>query len=89
MSEAMFQLKPLNQSSNASTQNSSQVFTQIQFRPVFCAKLRLVKKDTKLNQVFCLIKISEIIFIFLPGFYLIIWLMTSPKNFEKIPILKT
>ena len=28
-------------------------------------------------------------FHFLPEFYLIIWLMTSPKNFEKIPILKT
>ena len=25
----------------------------------------------------------------LPAFYLIIWLMKSPKNFEKIPILKT
>ena len=52
-------------------------------------KLCSVKKDTKLFQIFCLIKSSEIIFIFLPEFYLIIWLMTSPKNFEKIPILKT
>ena len=33
-------------------------------------------------------KSSEIVFIFLPAFYLIIWLMTSPKNFEKISILK-
>ena len=33
-------------------------------------------------------KSSEIVFIFLPAFYLIIWLMTSPKNFEKIFILK-
>ena len=55
----------------------------------FITKVCSVKKETKLNQVFCLIKSSEIIFIFLPGFYLIIWLMTSPKNFEKIPILKT
>ena len=52
------------------------------------SKLCLVGKDTKLNQVFCLIKSSEIIFIFLPEFYLIIWLMTSRKNFENIPILK-
>ena len=30
--------------------------------------LNLVQKDTKINQVFCLIKSSEIIFIFLPEF---------------------
>ena len=35
-----------------------------------------------------LVKSSEIVFIFLPAFYLIIWLMTSPKNSEKISILK-
>ena len=52
-------------------------------------KLRSVKKETKLNQGFCLIKSSEIIFIFLTEFYLILWLMTSLKNFEKILILKT
>ena len=52
-------------------------------------KLCLVKKDTKLNQVYFLIKSSEIILIFLPRFYLIISLMTSPKNFVKLPILKT
>ena len=28
-------------------------------------------------------KSSEIVFIFLPAFYLIMWLMTSQKNFEK------
>ena len=33
-------------------------------------------------------KSSEIVFIFLPAFYLIIWLMTSSNNFEKISILK-
>ena len=54
-----------------------------------CTKVCSVKKETKLNKFFCLIKSSKIIFIFLPEFYLIIWLMTSPKNFEKIPILKT
>ena len=35
-----------------------------------------------------LMKSSEIVFIFLPAFYLIIWLMTSLNNFEKISILK-
>ena len=52
-------------------------------------KLRSVKKETKLNQGFCLIKSSEIIFIFLTEFYMILWLMTSLNNFEKILILKT
>ena len=51
-------------------------------------KLCSVIKETNLNYIFCLIKSSEIVFIFLPAFYLIIWLMTSPKNFEKIAILK-
>ena len=35
-----------------------------------------------------LMKSSEILCIFLPTFYLITWLMTSSKNFEKISILK-
>ena len=47
-----------------------------------------VENNTNLNSIFCLIKSSEIVFIFLPAFYLIIWLMASPKNFEKIAILK-
>ena len=46
-----------------------------------------LKKYTKWDSI-CLIKSSEIVFIFIPAFYLIIWLMTSPKNFEKIAILK-
>ena len=33
-------------------------------------------------------KSSEIVLIFLPALYLIIWLIKFPKNFEKIPILK-
>ena len=47
-----------------------------------------LEKYTKLNTIFCLIKSSGIMFIFLPAFDLIIWLMTSPKNFEKVAILK-
>ena len=35
-----------------------------------------------------LMKSSEIVLIFLPAFYLIIWLMKSLKNFEKISFLK-
>ena len=35
-----------------------------------------------------LMESSEILLIFLAAFYLIIWLMTFPKNSEKISILK-
>ena len=42
-----------------------------------------LENNTNLNSIFCLIKSSEIVFISLPAFYLIIWLMASPKNFEK------
>ena len=42
----------------------------------------------KSNIKTLLMKSSEIVFIFLLAFYLIIWLMTSPKNSEKISILK-
>ena len=42
-----------------------------------------IENNTNLNLFFCLIKISKIDFIFLPAFYLIMWLITSPKNFEK------
>ena len=38
-------------------------------------------------QFFFLIKSSKMDFIFSPAFYLIMWLMTSAKNFEKIAIL--
>ena len=47
-----------------------------------------LENNTNLNSIFCLIKSSEIVFIFFPAFYLIIWLMASPKNFEKIAIFK-
>ena len=47
-----------------------------------------LENNTNLNSIFCLIKSSKIDFIFLPAFYLNIWLMTWPKNFEKIAILK-
>ena len=51
-------------------------------------KVWALEKYTKLNTIFCLIKSSGIVFIILSAFDLIIWLMTSPKNFEKIAILK-
>ena len=51
-------------------------------------KVCTIKNNTNLDLIFCLIKSSKIDFIFLPAFYLIMWLMTSQKNFEKIAILK-
>ena len=45
-------------------------------------------KCHKSNIKNLLMKSSDIVFIFLPAFYLVIWLMTSPKNFEKMSILK-
>ena len=45
-------------------------------------------KCHKSNIKNLLMKSSEIVFIFLPAFYLIKWLITSPKNSEKISILK-
>ena len=47
-----------------------------------------IENNTNLNSIFCLIKSSKIALTFLPAFYLNIWLMTKPKNFEKIAILK-
>ena len=43
----------------------------------------LLKKETKVYEHF-----YQEWFIFLPAFYLIIWLMVSPKNFGKMSILK-
>jgi hypothetical protein len=45
-------------------------------------------KSTQNLIQFFIIKSSEIAYIFLPAFYLIIWLLTTPKNFWKIAILK-
>ena len=52
------------------------------------SKVCPIENNTNLNSFFCWIKSSIIDFIFLPAFYLIMWLMTSPKNSEKIAILK-
>ena len=46
------------------------------------------KKVTIFNSIVHLVKTSENILVFLPAFYLIMWLMKSPKNFEKIALLK-
>jgi hypothetical protein len=48
------------------------------------SKVWTIKNNTNLNSIFCLIKSSKIDFIFLPALYLIMWLMKSHKNFEKI-----
>ena len=47
-----------------------------------------LEKETKVNSEVLLIKSSGIILIFLPAFYLIIWLMTHQRFFLKIAILK-
>ena len=47
-----------------------------------------MKIDKKFIQKKMLMKISENDFIFLPAFYLIIWLIKAKNNFEKISILK-
>ena len=52
-------------------------------------KVCTLENNTNFNSIFCLIKSSKIVFDFLPAFYLIMWLMKSPNNFEKIAILKT
>ena len=46
------------------------------------------KKVTIFNLIVHLVKTSENILFFFPAFYLVMWLMISPKNFEKIAILK-
>ena len=51
-------------------------------------KVWSIKNNTNLNSIFCLVKSSKIGFFFSPAFYLIMWLMTLQKNFEKIAILK-
>jgi hypothetical protein len=47
-------------------------------------KVWTIENNTNLNSIFCVIKSSKIDFISLPAFYLIMWLMTSSKNFEKM-----
>ena len=47
-----------------------------------------IENNTNLNSIFYVTKSSKISFIFLPAFHLIIWLIASPKNFEKIANLK-
>ena len=53
-----------------------------------CFKVCKVKNNTNFNSNFCLMKSSGIVFIFLPLLYLIMWLKTSQKNFEKISIFE-
>ena len=51
-------------------------------------KLYFETKSTKLYSKMLLVKSSENNFVFLPVFYLIMWLMKALKNFGKIAILK-
>ena len=47
-----------------------------------------LEKNTNLNSIFCLIKSSEIVFIFLPAFYLIMWVLTHQRILKKYSFLK-
>ena len=51
-------------------------------------RLLFEMNQTKVLSIFPLVKSSKKHLIFLPAFYLIICLMKSPRNFEKIAILK-
>ena len=51
-------------------------------------KLLFETKMTKVFSKILLMKSSKSNFIFLPVFYLIIWVMKAPKNFGKITVLK-
>ena len=62
--------------------------TKSVLQSIVYSKVCTLKNNTDLNSSFCLIKSSKIVLIFLPAFYLSMWLMTSKKNFEKIAILK-
>ena len=54
----------------------------------FISKVCTLKNNTNLNPIFCLLKSSKIDSIFSTAFHLIIWVIASTKNFEKIAILK-
>ena len=41
-----------------------------------------IENNTNLNSIFCSIKSSKIDLVFEPAFHMIMWLITSPKNFE-------
>ena len=64
------------------------IFKEKDRKKLVCNKDWGLESNTNLNSIFCLIKSSGIVFIFLPAFCLIIWLMAFPKNFEKIAILE-
>ena len=51
-------------------------------------KLCFETKMTKVYSKILLMKSSRNNFVFLPAFYLIMWLMKASKNFGKITILK-
>ena len=66
--------------------NTAYIFSKI--CPIIIIYSLNTYKCHKSNIKILLMKSSEIVFIFLPAFYLIKWLIIFPKNFEKISILK-
>ena len=68
---------------------SNKPFDEILFGLLICLSIDPCAKNmTQVNPKFLLMKSYEKYFIFLPAFYLIMWLMISPMNFEKIAIFK-
>ena len=47
-----------------------------------------MKRETKVNSKFLLLESTKNPFIFLSKYYLIIWAMKQPNNFERVAILK-
>ena len=67
--------------------SSSEASSSWKYQPENC-KLCFETKSTKLYSKMLLVKSSENGFVFLPVFYLIMWLMKVSKSFGKLAILK-
>ena len=59
-----------------------------QYSCKYIGKVWGLENNTNLNSIFCLIKSSDIVFIFLPTFYLIMWVLTCLRILKKYPFLK-
>ena len=55
---------------------------------MYLTRLCFETKSTKLYSKMLLVKSSENNFVFLPVFYLIMWLIKASKNFGKMSVLK-
>ena len=79
-----------NLDSHTQHDDSSKVETASHQRHLFYIYLLIdwgLEKETKVYPRFLIEKRIKFFSILLPAFSLIIWVMTSPNNFEKITIL--